>query len=196
MTEDELWEKKRKERQAKRGAQDRREKAIALFMLGLIIFGGGFGYWIYKESKKPEPTISNLPDKSAPFIPRPLPTLTRIIEREGEPHHCDKPANAYYRDHIGSWGKNPQFLFDNHQGGIVNWAGSFTGTIAVCYVVDEHGNAQNIHLLQSPGPELEKRIKEYVASSHFLAGTALINQEYHPIAVQMMDTLEFRPYHE
>ena len=98
--------------------------------------------------------------------------------RNGDPHICEKPPDAYYAE-VGRYfhadfkgdGIPPEFLFDvSHEDDTINWGNGFKGTVPVCFIIDDKGAMTDIHFPQSPGKELEERLKNRVSGLRYRPG--------------------------
>lgn len=127
-----------------------------------------------------------------------LPELSQLQVRAVDPHICEKPNDVYF----GNWGparpapagsgqlRNPEFLFDTRHEDketTINWANGFTGTVPVCFTIDDQGNPDNIRFPQSPGAEIEDHVRTKISGWRYRPGT--ITQNYldtpHPISVEL-----------
>lgn len=114
----------------------------------------------------------------------PLPQVSQLTIHHTDPHICEKPAEAYYAE-TGllfrggeQGGEPPEFLFDDlHFDGKITWANGFKGKLPVCLLVDEKGNPRNVQFPQSPGREIEERIKMILMAWHFKGGYLKFNYD-------------------
>lgn len=103
--------------------------------------------------------------------------LSHLSIRNDDPHLCDKPDDAYYANlglsfsaGAGS-GQPPRFLFNvRHDDDTINWANGFKGDVPVCLIIDEKGNTTNVRFPQSPGTEIEDRIKDRISAWRYKPG--------------------------
>jgi hypothetical protein len=148
-------------------------------------------FYTNQPSRTSEPTEAKNPDaKSVPFQPA-LPKLTQLDIRGDNPHYCDRSRDAI-KDTMGVTGiYEPKFSFsDTHEGNTITWANGFTGTVPVCFVVDELGTPADIYFIQSPPEYIEKHILSIMRGWHFKPGMQV--RQNRAVRVQLMNNFIFR----
>ncbi len=123
--------------------------------------------------------------------------LSHVTTEEADPHICEKPDDSYYAHygpavpHPAGYQdySNPNFLFDTrHEDQVVNWTNGFTGTVPVCFIVNEQGNPEDIRFVQSPGKDIEDHIRKQLSGWRYEPG----RYDDKPIRVQLAFKLIFR----
>lgn len=114
-----------------------------------------------------------------------------------DPHICEKPDDAYYAHygpavpHPAGYQdySDPKFLFDTrHNDQVVNWTNGFTGTVPVCFIVNEAGNPDDIRFVQSPGKDMEDHMRTQISGWRYEPG----RYDNNPIRVQLAFNFVFR----
>lgn len=160
----------------------------------------------HRTGSEPAPDMNaiqaELAKSETPYTTRVL--ISRLQIRGEDPHICQKSNDVYYA-HWGSQGpvppaspqySNPEFLFDaHHEDSTINWAGGFTGTVPVCFVINEQGIPEDVRFPQPPDDNIQEHIKARIAGWRYSPGTSIQgwwDKNRKPIKVQIAFSFVFQ----
>jgi hypothetical protein len=151
--------------------------------IALIVAAGALcvGFWLAVRSHSSPATQQK-------------PAQQTVLLHLGDPQACPKPPEAYYSNSHVSGFEKYKLRSDLHNSRDFAIQTPFRGKVQVCFIVDTDGKVTNVRFAQSPGPDVEKYITEFISGWRYTPGNYFVHPDGKPIgtwqSVPVQESLE------
>jgi hypothetical protein len=109
------------------------------------------------------------------------PAQQTVSLRLGDPQACPKPPEAYYSNSHVSGFEKYKLRSDSHDRSDLQIQTPFRGKVHACFIIDTEGKVTNVRFAQSPGPDVEKYITEFISGWRYTPGSYFVHPNGNPI---------------